>query len=1015
MTELSAAAHPSTEAIASPIPFAGAATPTTADAAVAPAEVRSPLIPRGNPLRLVRGGLTALLGLILAYLLMAENGQLRVGVPVGIALVAIATWGVMDLLGTFDDPGEAYATTTLSSLMRPLGGVVIGLLGFALSLAGAASGLLTQGVWAVVVTAAFLVLVMFVFDLGVKLGPWAKDELGNERPIWQRHGFWLIVASSVLLLPCLGSYSLWDPWETHYGEVAREILARDDWISTWWAQDGFFYSKPVLDFWIQAIFMATLGTHYLPGQMLHGEGGTTAHPEWVVRAPVFLLTVIAIYVLYKGVSRVFGRRAGLLGGLVLATMPDWWFLAHQTMTDMPFVGPTSTAMGLILLGLYTPEDSKARLYDVKAGSKTWRLSAWHLVFGAILISAIPQILYLFSRNLELVIHGNGPHGFRPHWDEFRTGSGGGNCGLPGNEGCHVTTPAGVPQSLRGEITTFGQGLQRAFGGYEPALQALTWTVVIGFLLYLNWGERRLRRLAYLGGWFFAALATSAKGPAGFGLPILCGLAYVATTKRWSELVRFELVSGLCIVATVAIPWWVAMYIRHGSQFSDELIFHDLVNRAFSHVHDTNEGDDTSFRFYVWQLGYALFPWTGLAPLGLIYGLRRSETAGGGRAEASILLMMWFIFAFALFSFMGTKFHHYIFPAVPPAGMLIGIALDDMLGKGPIFGKSGTRSGPGTVLLYGGLFAVASLLGVLGVAKAVPGSIWGDKLTGDAAAPSYVIASILCFVAVAMFVLVVRKFLSNTEVPLVEGGVVHQGYRSAPASPPSSPPASSDASRTLSSNDGHAQRMFSAAAVAGALMLGVVARDLIIKPDNSSQPGAARLLQLFTYRYDRTWPDSLDFSAILTGFGFVAVALGLALAVRALRKPLVFAFLAFAMVWTVWGTDLYMVKVAPHWGQREILAAYYADRSGANEPIVAYQMNWKGENFYSSNEIPAFVSSGGTFTNWVKGQRDKGVHVIYFITEHGRVGGLKGEVQGKSYREVTDKTVNNKFVLVRAEM
>jgi len=79
------------------------------------------------------------------------------------------------------------------------------------------------------------------------------------------------------------------------------------------------------------------------------------------------------------------------------------------------------------------------------------------------------------------------------------------------------------------------------------------------------------------------------------------------------------------------------------------------------------------------------------------------------------------------------------------------------------------------------------------------------------------------------------------------------------------------------------------------------------------------------------------------------------------------------------------------------------------------MNWKGENFYSSNEIPAFVSSGGTFTNWVKGQRDKGVHVIYFITEHGRVGGLKGEVQGKSYREVTDKTVNNKFVLVRAEM
>ena len=49
-------------------------------------------------------------------------------------------------------------------------------------------------------------------------------------------------------------------------------------------------------------------------------------------------------------------------------------------------------------------------------------------------------------------------------------------------------------------------------------------------------------------------------------------------------------------------------------------------------------------------------------------------------DVSIMLVMWFVFAFALFSFMGTKFHHYIFPAVPPIAMLIGIVLDDMLAK-----------------------------------------------------------------------------------------------------------------------------------------------------------------------------------------------------------------------------------------------------------------------------------------------------------------------------------------------
>jgi 4-amino-4-deoxy-L-arabinose transferase-like glycosyltransferase len=36
-----------------------------------------------------------------------------------------------------------------------------------------------------------------------------------------------------------------DPWETHYAEVARELWARDDWLSPFWAHEGFFFSKPI--------------------------------------------------------------------------------------------------------------------------------------------------------------------------------------------------------------------------------------------------------------------------------------------------------------------------------------------------------------------------------------------------------------------------------------------------------------------------------------------------------------------------------------------------------------------------------------------------------------------------------------------------------------------------------------------------------------------------------------------------------------------------------------------------
>ena len=57
----------------------------------------------------------------------------------------------------------------------------------------------------------------------------------------------------------LGAYGLWDPWETHYGEVAREILSRDDWITLWWAQDEWFWSKPILIFWTEALTWSALG------------------------------------------------------------------------------------------------------------------------------------------------------------------------------------------------------------------------------------------------------------------------------------------------------------------------------------------------------------------------------------------------------------------------------------------------------------------------------------------------------------------------------------------------------------------------------------------------------------------------------------------------------------------------------------------------------------------------------------------------------------------------------------
>src|SRR5215470_20125264 len=64
----------------------------------------------------------------------------------------------------------------------------------------------------------------------------------------------VVLVSIAVLAPGISGYSLVDPWETHYGEVAREMRQDDDLVQTKWTgcymcepgENEGFRSKPVL-------------------------------------------------------------------------------------------------------------------------------------------------------------------------------------------------------------------------------------------------------------------------------------------------------------------------------------------------------------------------------------------------------------------------------------------------------------------------------------------------------------------------------------------------------------------------------------------------------------------------------------------------------------------------------------------------------------------------------------------------------------------------------------------------
>ena len=773
------------------------------------------------------------------------------------------------------------------ALARPFGVVLATGALVLLVLRLAVSAVLPTWSVALLAPATALALVVAVFRAGVALGPLAVDERGEARPLTRRHGFWVVALGVVTGLPMLGAFSLVDPWETHYAEVAREMIERRDFVSPWWANEGWFMSKPVLVFWLESVSMMILGVRSGPDQVLAGAFASgAARPEWAVRMPAFVLAVIGAYVLYNGVSRTCSRRAGFAGAAILLTMPGYALLSHQALTDMPLVASVAASLGLLLRALETRAEAHVSRWSIRLGARAVTVHAGHAMALVLLVLTVPQLLALLAAHVH--VDASGLH----LGDDRLLGGSPNACTLPGQPACarlaiaHVRLP--------------------------PVLQVAIWTPIVLWLTAQLASETRAARLLAIAAWTAAALGAMAKGPAALVVPAAAAMAAMAGRRSLRPLLRLEILTGLGVVVVLVAPWYLAVFARHGRVFIDELVMRHMLGRTLEHLHDTNGTDDVGIAYFVKQLGYAMFPWSGIALVAALAAPGQDDSGASRRSRARALLFGATLFAFALVSSMGTKFHHYGLLVLPGAAMLAGT--------------------------------------------------WLDERIAEAAS-------------------------------------------------------SRSAARSAAS---------SAAFVAAALVVLLVARDLALAPSDGHAPsGTARFLHLMTYRYDRRWPSTEVFAP---AFGAIAVAAAVACCALALRRWRARGSLALgacAVLGSMLLLDGYLVRAAPDGGQRGIFETYYRSRASdlargtRTSALVAYQLNWKGENFYSGNDIAIFIASGAPMRTYLDARRRGGENTVYFVTERGRVAGLRSELgelgEVRSFTELADRDVSYEFALVRAEL
>jgi 4-amino-4-deoxy-L-arabinose transferase-like glycosyltransferase len=227
------------------------------------------------------------------------------------------------------------------------------------------------------------------------------------------------------------------------------------------------------------------------------------------------------------------------------------------------------------------------------------------------------------------------------------------------------------------------------------LAVATW--ITAALLAFAVGDRREGRARL--GWLLAGyaamgLAVLTKGLIGVVLPLGAVGLFVAATRRWREVPRYALPTGLAVVAVIAVPWHVL-----AQQRNPDLLHYLFVVQHFQRFTGSGFNNPTGPAFYPALVLAGLLPWSPLLPAAIARGWRafRADREAG---RTDLLLLVWAALVVVFFSIPRSKIAGYALPALPPLALLLGRELDAIL--------AGEAKASGPLRIAGAFMAVLGL-------------------------------------------------------------------------------------------------------------------------------------------------------------------------------------------------------------------------------------------------------------------------------------------------------------------
>ncbi len=208
------------------------------------------------------------------------------------------------------------------------------------------------------------------------------------------------------------------------------------------------------------------------------------------------------------------------------------------------------------------------------------------------------------------------------------------------------------------------------------------------------------------GWWIAAcawsgLAVVTKGPLGALVPALAALVAWVRGHAPRRVDVTTLVAGLAVFALAALPWYVVMTRRFGTDYLRTFWFHENVERLLRAEHTEN---DVPW-YYLLVLVVGSLPWWPALAAVASRAWRDVRDARGGA-----FLWGWIATSIAFFTICHSKLPTYVLFAFVPLALLAGRAIADF-DMPDRFGRR-ARAPRVTALVQAAVFAAAACVPIL---------------------------------------------------------------------------------------------------------------------------------------------------------------------------------------------------------------------------------------------------------------------------------------------------------------